>query len=161
MNMQLRGIGRIALLAIAVAVLIGIAGRSASAEPIDINSGPATVARGLCVGSGGDWNITNNVFFCTYGDGHGWACDMDTNPVVCWSFLTAPTGGIKGNIGVTQIGAVQVQPTSGGPVNGAVAQAQIANAQIGSVTIGATTSVQPNGKVVKAGSTKAVNVGAP
>ena len=95
MNMQLRGIGRIALLAIAVAVLIGIAGRSASAEPIDINSGPATVARGLCVGSGGDWNITNNVFFCTYPGGHGWACDMDTNPVVCWNFLTAPTGGDK------------------------------------------------------------------
>ena len=161
MNMQLRGIGRIALLAIAVAVLIGIAGRSASAEPIDINSGPATVARGLCVGSGGDWNITNNVFFCTYPGGHGWACDMDTNPVVCWNFLTAPTGGIKANIGATQIGAVQVQPSTSGPVNGAVAQAQIASAQVGSVKTGATTPVQPNGKIVKAGSVKAVNVSAP
>jgi hypothetical protein len=161
MDKKLWGIGRIALLAIAVAVLVGIAGRSAGAEPIDINSGPATVARGLCVGSGGDWNITNNVFFCTYPGGHGWACDMDTNPVVCWSFLTAPTGTIKANIGAMQIGSVQVQPSSGGPVNIAVVQAQVAAAQVQPSMTGATTSVQPSGKVAKAGSAKTVNVSAP
>lgn len=141
MNATSTIIGRLTVLLVAVAILIGVSGRAAGAEPIDINSGPATVARGLCTGSGGDWNITNNVFFCTYGDGHGWACDMDTNPVQCWSFFKVHTGGIRVTIGSAQIAVAKVAPNPNDPVNSAVVQAQIASAQVSPVSSGSGTKV--------------------
>lgn len=160
MNATTKLIGRIAFAVAAVALLVGISGGLAKAQPVDIDSGPVLVARGLCVGSGGDWNITNNVFFCTYGNGHGWACDMDVSPPTCWSFFTLPTKGkIAVNLGSAQIANAQVASTSGDssglPVNVSSVRAQIAAAQV------AATPTPTRVKVAAAGTAKITAASAP
>jgi hypothetical protein len=162
MNATTKLIGRIAFAVAAVALLVGISGGLAKAQPVDIDSGPVLVARGLCVGSGGDWNITNNVFFCTYGNGHGWACDMDVSPPTCWSFFTLPTKGkISVNLGAAQIANAQVAPTSGDssglPINLSAVQAQIAGAQVAATSQPTPTKV----KVATAGKANAAIISAP
>jgi hypothetical protein len=137
MNATTKLFGRIAFAVAAVALLVGISGGLAKAEPVDIDSGPMTVARALCVGSGGDWELTNGIFRCYYGDhynGHGWACDMTVNPPVCWSFFTLPTGKVKVDLGAATMAGAQVAPSNGDssglPVNVSSVQAQIAAAQV-------------------------------
>jgi hypothetical protein len=162
MNATTKIIGRIAFAVAAVALLVGISGGLAKAQPVDIDSGPMTVARALCVGSGGDWELTNGIFRCYYGDhytGHGWACDMTVSPPVCWSFFTVPTGGVKVDLGAAQIGNLQVASSTGDssglPVNVASVQAQIAAAQV------AATPTPARVKVATASKANAAIISAP
>jgi hypothetical protein len=168
MNAKSKLIGQFAAVLTAVAILIGVSGGLAKAEPIDINSGPMTVARALCVGSGGDWELTNGIFRCYYGDhftGHGWACDMTVSPPVCWSFFRLPQGKITIDVGAATMGNAQMAPSNGDstglPVDVSAVQAQIASAQVAAAATATPQATPTKGRVSKVNTANVSIVSAP